>query len=465
VWSDIPNNRQLRWLEDDGRVSVFRLPSNNSNGNTFDFQGAQLSCEHLTRRVVPLRARRLGDRARRQLQRQAAQLAQRRGAHPDGSYWFTDPPYGGQLYEGTPDAAGARATRRPDQARLGQALEIGPQARAADRLLSHRSQRPVDLVVARGAGAGSQRLCFSPDYKKLYVVSTARVPGDTGAGGKGDCTSSTSGRQQATNGKLVQRLHGRRRQVRAGRRARRRGGQLWCSSNAGRNVGYSGVTVWTPDGKLIGRIRLPEICGNVCFGGPSATVCSWRPASRSTRCTPGRRARRRDSRPTRRGPVANVPGDHALQRGPARPAPGGVAGPRVSQADPATADYSARGRALRGNRREISPAPPAPLGAAAHGGRERAPRPSDLRAPQGRADHHQRSARRCIAEYAITMLLALAHRVTRMVEWQDGAAWPPDAQRWSPLRAPTEVRGATWGSSGTGASDASSASSPRPPWA
>ena len=52
VWSDIPNNRQLRWLEDDGRVSVFRLPSNNSNGNTFDFQGRQLSCEHLMRRVV-----------------------------------------------------------------------------------------------------------------------------------------------------------------------------------------------------------------------------------------------------------------------------------------------------------------------------------------------------------------------------------------------------------------------------
>src|SRR5690242_9206167 len=52
VWSDIPNNRQLRWLEDDGHVSVFRMPSNNSNGNTFDFQGRQLSCEHVTRRVV-----------------------------------------------------------------------------------------------------------------------------------------------------------------------------------------------------------------------------------------------------------------------------------------------------------------------------------------------------------------------------------------------------------------------------
>ena len=52
VFSDIPNNRQLRWIEDDGRVCVFRRPSNNSNGNTFDFQGRQFSCEHLTRRVV-----------------------------------------------------------------------------------------------------------------------------------------------------------------------------------------------------------------------------------------------------------------------------------------------------------------------------------------------------------------------------------------------------------------------------
>jgi gluconolactonase len=52
VWSDIPNNRQMRWLEDPGAVSVFRMPSNNSNGNTFDFQGRQISCELLARRVV-----------------------------------------------------------------------------------------------------------------------------------------------------------------------------------------------------------------------------------------------------------------------------------------------------------------------------------------------------------------------------------------------------------------------------
>ena len=52
IFSDIPANRQLRWIEDDGRVAVFRMPSNNSNGNSFDAAGRQLSCEHLTRRVV-----------------------------------------------------------------------------------------------------------------------------------------------------------------------------------------------------------------------------------------------------------------------------------------------------------------------------------------------------------------------------------------------------------------------------
>ena len=94
VWSDIPNNRQLRWIEDDGHVSVFRNPSNNSNGNLFDFQGRQVSFEHLTRRVV-----------RYELDGSITVLADsykgkrlnspNDGApHPDGSIWFTDPGYG-----------------------------------------------------------------------------------------------------------------------------------------------------------------------------------------------------------------------------------------------------------------------------------------------------------------------------------------------------------------------------------
>jgi gluconolactonase len=88
VWSDIPNNRQLRWLEDDARVSVFRTPSNNSNGNTFDYQGRQISCEHLTRRVV-----------RYELDGSATVIADSYNGkrlnspndavpHPDGSIWL-----------------------------------------------------------------------------------------------------------------------------------------------------------------------------------------------------------------------------------------------------------------------------------------------------------------------------------------------------------------------------------------
>ena len=77
IWSDIPNNRQMRWIEDDARVTVFRQPSGNSNGNTFDHQGRQLSCEHSgpTRRA--LRARRLDHGDCRLVPGQAAELAER----------------------------------------------------------------------------------------------------------------------------------------------------------------------------------------------------------------------------------------------------------------------------------------------------------------------------------------------------------------------------------------------------
>ena len=108
LWSDIPNNRQMRWLEDDGRVTVFRSPSNNSNGNSFDFQGRQLSCEHLTRRVVRYEhdgtVSVLADNFNGKKLNSPNDVV----AHPDGSYWFTDPPYGGQLYEGEPDSSGRR---------------------------------------------------------------------------------------------------------------------------------------------------------------------------------------------------------------------------------------------------------------------------------------------------------------------------------------------------------------------
>jgi gluconolactonase len=271
VWSDIPNNRQLRWLEDDGRVTVFRNPSNNSNGNTFDFQGRQLSCEHLTRRVV-----------RYELDGSVKVLADSYNGkklnspndvvpHSDGSYWFTDPPYGGQLYEGAPDAPGGPSNAAGKlNPTLGQAAGIG----LAKRELPTNCYRidpsgKVDLVVTEEQVPDPNGLCFSPDFKKLYVASTGKGPGDTGPGGKGEVYSFDVGPDnKVSNRKLFSDFMID--SVKCGPDGLRCDvfGNVWVSSNAGRSVGYSGVTVWNPEGKLIGRIRLPEICGNVCFGGP-----------------------------------------------------------------------------------------------------------------------------------------------------------------------------------------------------
>lgn len=271
VWSDIPNNRQLRWLEDDGRVSVFRMPSNNSNGNSFDFQGRQLSCEHLMRRVVRYEhdgsVTVLADSYNGKRLNSPNDVV----PHPDGSYWFTDPPYGGCLYEGAADAPGGPTNPSGRlRSQVGQAAGVG----LAKRELPTNCYRVdpsgrIDLVITEDQVPDPNGLAFSPDYKKLYVVSTGKGPGDTGPGGKGDMHVFDVGSDnKLSNQKLFSdfMIDG----VKCGPDGVRCDvdGNLWCSSSAGRAVGYSGVTVWTPEGKLIGRIRLPEVSGNVCFGGP-----------------------------------------------------------------------------------------------------------------------------------------------------------------------------------------------------
>src|SRR2546428_1073234 len=271
VWSDIPNDRLLRWLEDDERVTVFRSPSNNTNGNTFDFQGRQLSCEHLTRRVVRVEHNGSITVIADSFTGKRLNSPNDVVPHPDGSYWFTDPPYGGQLYEGAPDAPGGPSNRAGRlKPRLGQPAEIGSMKRELPtNVYRVDPSGRVDLVVSESQVPDPNGLVFSPDYKKLYVISTGKGPGDTGPGGKGDMHVFDVGSDnKLSNQKLFSdfMVDG----VKCGPDGVRCDvdGNLWCSSNAGRAVGYSGVTVWTPAGKLIGRIRLPEVCGNVCFGGP-----------------------------------------------------------------------------------------------------------------------------------------------------------------------------------------------------
>jgi gluconolactonase len=246
VWSDIPSNRQLRWVEDEGRVTVFRHPSNNSNGNTFDFEGRQLSCEHLGRRVVRYEhdgtTTVIADAYNGKRLNSPNDIV----AHRDGSYWFTDPPYGRSLYEGQP----------------------GPRELPTSVYRVDKSGK-VTLVVTEQQVPDPNGLAFSPDYRKLYVVSTGRGPGDTGPGGNGDLFAfDVSADGAVSNPKRFAdfMVDG----VKCGPDGVRCdvAGNLWCASNAGRAVGYNGVTVWSPEGKLLGRIRLPEVCANVCFGGP-----------------------------------------------------------------------------------------------------------------------------------------------------------------------------------------------------
>jgi gluconolactonase len=246
VWSDIPNNRQLRWVEDDGHVAVFRSPSNNSNGNTFDYAGRQLSCEHLTRRVVRYEHDGSVTVVAEAYNGKKLNSPNDVAAHPDGSYWFTDPPYGRSLYEGTP------APR-----------ELPTGVYRAD------PKGGITLVATEQQVPDPNGLTFSPDHKRLYVASTGKGPGDTGPGGEGDVwVFDVNADQTLSNPKRFSDF------MIDGVKCAPDGvrcdvdGNLWCSSNAGRAVGYSGVTVWTPQAKLIGRIRLPEVCGNLCFGGP-----------------------------------------------------------------------------------------------------------------------------------------------------------------------------------------------------
>ena len=169
LWSDIPNNRQMRWSEEDGRVSVFRSPSNYSNGNSFDFQGRQLSCEHLTRRVV--RYEHDGTVS------VPTTSTARSSTHPT----MSSPtrmaatgspirPYGGQLYEGEPDAPGGTTNAGGKlNPLIGQPAGFVPGKRElpANCYRIDPSGR-VDLVVTEDQVPDPNGLAFSPDFKKLY---------------------------------------------------------------------------------------------------------------------------------------------------------------------------------------------------------------------------------------------------------------------------------------------------------
>jgi len=261
VWSDIPNNRQLRWLEDDGRVTVFRSPSNNSNGNTFDFQGRQVSCEHSGRRIARYEHDGSVTVVADSYMGMRLNSPNDVAPHPDGSYWFTDPPAGFQLYEGAPEAPGGAGNPEGRlRSKAGQLVGVGTLKREITTANVYRADPSgkVDMMVSQTQLPGNPNgITFGPDHKKLYVVTNGIVHSfDL------DSNNKLSNQKQFTD-LMIDGVQCRTDGVRADVN-----GNLWCSSNAGQRLGYSGVTVWSPEGKLLGRIRLPETCANLAFGGP-----------------------------------------------------------------------------------------------------------------------------------------------------------------------------------------------------
>ncbi|MBM3537267.1 MAG: SMP-30/gluconolactonase/LRE family protein [Alphaproteobacteria bacterium] len=233
LWSDIPNNRILRWDEETGGVTAFRKPSNFANGNTRDRQGRLITCEHGGRRV-----------SRTEYDGTITTLADsfdgKRLNSPndvvcklDGSIWFTDPPFGILgYYEGY--------VAQPE---LGtNVYRLDPQTR--------------EVTLVSDAVVGPNGLAFSPDEKILYVVESRTTPRHILAFDVVD-----GGRKLANKRLLIDAGPGSPDGFRVDV-----DGNLWCGWGMG-SAELDGVMIFNPSGKPIGRIALPERCANLCFGG------------------------------------------------------------------------------------------------------------------------------------------------------------------------------------------------------
>ncbi len=231
LWSDIPNNRILRWDEETGVTSIFRKPSNNANGNTRDRQGRLVTCEHDSRRVT-----------RTEYDGSITVLADSYNGKKlnspndvvvasDGAVWFTDPPFGILgYYEG--HLAPSELTPA--------VYRLDPSGR-------------LDMVADDIAGPNG--LAFSPDEKILYVVASRADPREILA------IDVVDGRRLANKRVFINAAGGSPDGFRVDIH-----GNLWCGWGMG-EAELDGVRIFNPSGKPIGHIRLPERAANLCFGG------------------------------------------------------------------------------------------------------------------------------------------------------------------------------------------------------
>jgi gluconolactonase len=183
VWSDVPMGVQRRWIDDDGRVTVFRNPSNNSNGNTFDFNGRQVTCEHTGRRIARYEHDGSITAIAETYMGQRLNSPNDVAPHRDGSYWFTDPPAGFTLYEGAPEVAGTPSNDGRYNSRAGQPIGVGnakrDMAMANVYRVDGQSGRVEMRVTAATLPGNPNGIAFAPDYKKVYIVTNASCTAST----------------------------------------------------------------------------------------------------------------------------------------------------------------------------------------------------------------------------------------------------------------------------------------------
>ncbi len=235
LFSDIPNNRIMRWIEDDGHLGVFRSPSAYANGNTRDRAGRLITCEHGSRRVT-----------RTELDGSLTVILDRYDGKPlnapndvvvaaDGAIWFTDPGYGILTdYEGPKSV-----------------FELPVRVYRVDATTGAATIVADDFVRPNG-------LAFSPDERLLYIVDSGITHG-----GPAHIRVFDVDGGRLHNGRIFAEdfAPGLTDGIRVDR-----DGVVWASVGWG-DRSEDGVRAYAPDGDLIGKIHLPEGCANLCFGG------------------------------------------------------------------------------------------------------------------------------------------------------------------------------------------------------